>query len=143
MRMSSKLPAPLQLDLYGADHETRVGHVRSYAHAIDVAIVDAYAEALAGAENYYSTNSCWAWADASGCIYPDGPCASCTASAVSDTYIEEIDAIATAGVPPFTTPPSHWGASDTGYCHMPLVTVSPVSYRSLPFMCDAVFCNGS
>ena len=96
----SNVSEPLQLDLYSEDGETRAKHVRDYAHAIDVAVVTAYAEALAGAANYYNTNSCWAWADTSSCIYPDGPCASCTASAVGDTYISEIDAIATAGVPP-------------------------------------------
>ena len=95
----------VQLDLY-SNGGNIAAHVYNYAEEIEEAIVTAYAEALAGAANYYDTNSCWAYADSNVCIYGTNPpkCAGCTASAVSDTYTEEIDAIATAGVP---LPPLH------------------------------------
>ena len=98
--LSSDLSVPLQLDLYGDDTATRVGHVRSYADEIAEAIVTAYAEALAGAANYYDANSCVVLISTDDCDRA-GPCPTrCTASAVGDAYIEEIDAIATAGMPP-------------------------------------------
>ena len=89
-------------------------HVSDYAHDIEEAIVTAYAEALAGTATYYNTNACWAWTGVEGCIIsednPDGTCASCEASAVGDTFIQEIDAIATASAPPpqFSTARYPW-----------------------------------
>ena len=94
----------MQLDLY-ANGGNVGAYVHNYAEEIEEAIVTAYAEALAGTATYYDTNACWAWVGVEGCIVsednPNGACASCQADSVGDTFIQEIDAIATASAPSF------------------------------------------
>ena len=80
--------------------------VKDYEAELKRVVVTAFAEALAGAADYKSNESCAAWVNAGGCIYtPDHPDTvypdcdggfECSAGAVSVGAIEEIDALAEA-----------------------------------------------
>jgi hypothetical protein len=63
---------------------------------------------LAGAKDYYNKDKCVAWVNVGGCIWTEGygdQCFECTAKAVSEGQIQEIDALAIASTfPTFLTP---------------------------------------
>jgi hypothetical protein len=55
----------------------------------------------AGAKTYYDGHGCYAWVNSKGCVWKEeepetATCAECNATAVADSFITEIDAIATA-----------------------------------------------
>jgi hypothetical protein len=55
----------------------------------------------ADAKTYYDGHGCYAWVNTKGCVWKEeapetATCAECTASAVADSYITEIDALAEA-----------------------------------------------
>ena len=106
----------MQRELYKIEGNV-AKHVHGYAEKIVEAIVTA--EALAGTATYYDTNACGAWVGVYiGCRgdHPLNP-SCCDASAVGDTFIQSINAVATAVARPPPPASKHASCTDLPSLH--------------------------
>jgi hypothetical protein len=95
----------LQLEGSTSGGGSLVLKVVAFKQALEEAVVEAFAQALAGAHKYQETQGCVAFVNTNGCIWtPEQSdpefCFECEASAVSVGVIQEIDAIAEASALP-------------------------------------------